>query len=103
MIVTGWSNGQTGFGFKVTTRDRDQYFEKNWKSVIVHLPTNEIVEVNIDKPSFWNGCRELISGRFGRWLHDNQYAPWPKGKPPKFELVPVSERAFQLKPELLKA
>jgi len=29
---------------------------------------------------------------------ENGYAPWPKGKPPKFKLIPVGERRFKLLP-----
>ena len=61
------------------------------------MPKGNIsVEVNVDKASFWGGCRELISAEIGRWMLDRSYAPWPKGKPPKFFVDALAERAFRI-------
>jgi len=44
------------------------------------------VKVSVDKLSFWDkNCRELINQEIGRWMLDSGYAPWPNGRPPKFE------------------
>jgi hypothetical protein len=104
MQVTAWNNGQyyesgAGYGLKVTVADRDRFFRKDWKTVTVALSgTNEEVEVNIAKPSFWDPtCRELINQRIGRWMLLNKYAPWPSGNPPKFELSSVGGNRFDLR------
>jgi hypothetical protein len=90
MIVTAWKGGNSnrqssgGYGLKVAIKDRDRYFSKDWKSVVLYLGDHlTIAKANIDKLSFWNDtCHELISKDIGLWLIDNGLAPWPKGKPP---------------------
>lgn len=103
MKVTAWNNGQhhptgAGYGFKISTNDRDNYFQRSWTTVLVSIPgVNQPVEVNVAKASFWSAtCRELISREFGRWLIRNAYAPWSSGKPPKFELIPTTGNRFRL-------
>ena len=104
MIVTAWNNGQhhasgAGYGLKVRTVDRDRYFLPRWHTVLLELAGKDTpVEVNIRKRSFWGpNCRELISAQIGRWLQENGYVPWPKGRPPKFSLEPVADNRFRLK------
>lgn len=104
MIVTTWKGGSSlhdkpaGYGFKVKIKDRDTYFDKDWKTVFLHLEgVVEPVKVIIDKPSFWNNtCHELISKNIGKWLLDNFFAPWPSGRPPKFDLVPITNNHFKV-------
>ena len=100
--VTAWTNGSpsttgSGFGLKLTVRDRDKYFKKSIKSVMLYLSgESEFITVNTDKPSFWNGCRELISKDIGAWLIENNMDSWPKGHPPKFTLVVLTNNEFRL-------
>jgi len=102
MIVTAWNNGiksetGSGYGLKVSIPDRDLHFQRAWKTVSITLPNGVETEVNIDKGSFWNGtCRELISKQIGKWLLESGNAPWPLGKPPRFELAPLGGRLFIL-------
>ncbi|KAF0105242.1 MAG: hypothetical protein FD147_2633 [Chloroflexi bacterium] len=103
MIVKAWNNGThhndgNGYGIKITSRDRDQYFDPSWKTIILDLDgENALVEVNINKTSFWTeACRELISKEIGKWLIKNKLAPWPVGKPPVLEMVQMGERHFRL-------
>jgi hypothetical protein len=42
MIVTAWNNGQphstgAGYGLKVNANDRDEYFSRKWRSVVLEL------------------------------------------------------------------
>lgn len=103
MRATAWNNGQhhpsgAGYGFKISIKDRNVYFKNSWETVEVKLPSGEVVEVNINKSSFWTDtCRELISKKFGIWLREKRLAPWKKGSPPKFELVSMNGRKFELK------
>ena len=103
MIVKAWNNGKhnptgAGYGLKLRPADRDKYFDRQWKSVIVEIPhRSEWVEaeVNVSKKSFWNSrCRELINKEIGRWLIAQGLAPWPKRKPPRIELEPLGGRRF---------
>lgn|SRR5574341_490388 len=103
MEVTAWNNGQqhstgAGYGFKLGAKDRDANFQPSWTTVFVSLPgSQQEVEVNIAKPSFWSpDCRELISREFGGWLIDNGYAPWPSGEPPRFRLRNMGGNHFRI-------
>ena len=101
MIVTAWNNGRhdrggAGYGLKIKAEDRNIYFDAKWKSVVLELEgCNQDVEVNIDKLTFWNECcRELISKDIGVLLRQCRLIPWTKGKPPNFEMVPISGNRF---------
>ncbi len=106
MIWTAWNNGKNhptgaGYGLKVSIKDRDRHFNRAWQTVLIQLPTGDLfetVEVNVAKDSFWGPtCRELISGEIGRWLLSRQFAPWPNGTPPRFEVEPLDGPRFQVK------
>lgn len=103
MRVTAWNNGShqrsgTGYGLKIGLIDRDENFDRNWKSVFLLLPdSNQPLELNIDKKSFWSSsCRELIHKEIGLWLINSGLAPWPKGHPPKFTLINLQGANFRL-------
>lgn len=103
MIVTAWNNGNpaptgAGYGLKIGIADRDRYFRREWKTVILVLEEHGTpVEINVAKPSFWGKtCRELISAEVGRWLISNGLAPWRAGRPPKLVLEPQGEARYFL-------
>jgi hypothetical protein len=102
-IVTAWNNGQhhksgAGYGLKVTEADRDHYFRRNWSDVELELEGHDrLVNVNVDKPSFWNGtCREMISKEIGRWLQANDLHRWPDKKPHKLRMTHISGNRFKV-------
>ena len=105
MTWTAWNNGKrrptgAGYGFKVDAVERDRNFEPDWQSITVELPAalgDVAVEVNVNKQSFWGDCRELISDGIGRWMLDEGYAPWPKRRPPRFDVAPSGARRFRVK------
>ena len=104
MIVNAWNNGMyspdgNGFGIKLDPKDRDKYFDKGWKSIQIELEGElESIEVNIDKPSFWNdSCSELISVEIGKWMIKNSLVPWEKRNPPKLELTRIIRNQFRLR------
>lgn len=103
MKVTAWNNGShhpdgNGYGIKLSPNDRDTFFNREWKTILVELEGESIpAEVNIEKASFWNQtCKELISVKIGKWLITHGLAPWPFEKPPVFEMVQIGERHFRL-------
>jgi hypothetical protein len=104
MTWTGWNNGNrhstgAGYGFKIDAPDRERYFKAEWPCVTVELPKplgKIAVEVNVDKKSFWADCGELISEDIGRWMLDQGFAPWAKGRPPKFDVQLLGKRAFRV-------
>ena len=104
MIVKAWNNGAhhpdgNGYGIKISSTDRDQFFSSEWGSVHLVLDGKpETIEININKKSFWNKtCRELISKGIGVWLIENQLGQWPPHQPPELELNKVGEQKFFLK------
>jgi len=104
MLVTAWNNGKhhrsgAGYGVKIKEEDRDHYFCREWKSMVISFENVRFdAEINLDKPSFWGKkCRELISKEIGNWLIMNRLAPWHKGEPPKLNLLPIHEKHFELR------
>lgn len=83
----------------IQIRDRDQYFQRSWKSVWLELEGySRDFGVNIDKPSFWGpNCRELISKHIGIWLIENNLTPWLNRKPPTLNLESKGGNQFLLK------
>lgn len=103
MEVTAWNNGShhttgSGYGFKVSIVDRDQFFKKEWKYILLEIEGEpEVISVNIDKATFWNDtCHELIHKSIGKWMLKHGLAPWIKGKPPKFILETVEGNRFRV-------
>ena len=98
--VTGWSNGSpgrrgAGYGVRLSHYDRDHYFDRGWREVMVSLDSDEIVAVPLSK-SFWRSCPELRSAAIGRWLLRHRLAPWPHGHPPAVLLRHVVGNCFEL-------
>ena len=98
MKVTAWNNGKhdlngAGYGLKIDAIDRDKYFNKEWKEVILELEgEKDVVVANVDKRSFWDSnCRELINIKIGQWLINNKKVPWRKGHPPKMNMEQIGE------------
>jgi hypothetical protein len=101
-MVLRWSawKGGGAIGLKVPIPDRDAYFDRTWSSVILHIPSDTgslVVEVNIDKSSFWNDtCHELISKHIKKWLVSLGRVPWPWRQPPKVLVEALGGRAFAI-------
>jgi hypothetical protein len=98
MIVTGWNNGDTGYGIKIDMPDRKKFFRKERKSIVLELEGESLpIEVNTDKPSYWRPeCGELISKEIRKWLTKNGLFTWPYREPPKLRLEPLSNCLFRL-------
>jgi len=100
MKVSGYysnPNNQTGsgYGFRISKKDRYRFFKEAWTSVILELDTGEVFEVRVT-PSFWRQCPELRDSRIGKWMLNLGLAPWPSGKPPRLTLEPRENRRFYL-------
>ena len=103
IIVKGWNNGSQnyetggGYGIKIADKkDRESYFQKEWTSVTIELEGEGEIEVNLSC-AFWTTCEELRKKEIGKWMINNNLAPWPKGHPASFEFVPISNRRFRLR------
>lgn len=103
MRVVAWNNGSyrsdgNGYGIKISQEDRDAFFIRSWGTILIELERElKLIEVNIDKESFWNDtCRELISVKIGKWMIKRNIAPWRKDKPPTLRLERITDRLFSL-------
>ncbi|QBQ54782.1 hypothetical protein [Nitrosococcus wardiae] len=102
MKVTAWNNGQysatgAGYGVKLSIQDRDREFDRGWKAVTLELENGKSIRVKVAKKSFWSeACRELIHAEIGLWMLAQGLAPWPKGHPPKLQLISTGEAKFKL-------
>ena len=98
MVFTTYKAAE--YGFKIKVADRDKFFSRNWKNIVLKLPIrNGFIEAvcNIEKPSFWNDkCHEVIKKEIGLWLMENEYAKWSKRKPFKFEVKHIRDNVFEL-------
>jgi len=102
--VTVWHNGNpsktgSGYGLKISIDDRDTYFKKSAKSVVLHLSGQTgTISVNTDKSSFWSPiCRELVSKDIGAWLIANKMGKWARWSPPKLTMISLGNNEFRLK------
>ena len=100
MQVRAWSNGRprhtgSGYGLRISARDRDRYFNPRWTTVVIDLEPSGHATVTLSH-SFWTRCTELRSADIGRWLLARRLAPWPKGHPPHLELHHVHDNQFRL-------
>jgi hypothetical protein len=101
MRATGyWTDAPDGsgrhYGLRISARDRDTYFDPYWLSVTLKID-GRTISVDIT-PSFWKRCTELRSAAIGKYMLRKGLAPWPKGQPPVFDLVPEGEAVFRLEP-----
>lgn len=105
MIVSAWKNikpwhdSQTIYGIKVEKEDRNKYFDRKWKSVLLKLKGRAgCSKVNIGKKSFWDSrCRELVSKDIGAWLKKNRQIPWMESCPPRMLMEHVKGNKFSVR------
>lgn len=103
MIVTAWNNGNTGYGIRLLADDRDRYFSKKWKDVLIKIVGKFEVTCKMT-PRFWSTCPELRNVVFRDWFAELGYVKgkrkdWKKGNPPKFHLIQESDNCFVLSAE----
>jgi hypothetical protein len=101
MIVTCWSNGRprktgSGYGIKIRKYDRDRYFSKHWKSVIIIIPIIGKIVTSLS-PSFWRECVEIRSKHIGLFFIHNKLHKWRRGRPHALNLSRVGYNEFKLK------
>ena len=56
MKAVGWNNGKfhksgAGYGIKISTKNRDEYFQRKWDFVYINFGKKEVIKINIT-PSF---------------------------------------------------
>ena len=106
MQVTAWTNGDpnpytgSGYGIRIKKADRDVYFSRMRPHIKIHLRGGPTIEVKLSD-SFWRGCSEIRKKEIGLWIINQlkkRGQKWVKGKPPKFNLIPISANEFELTP-----
>ena len=61
--------------------------------------TGPVEETNIAKDSFWGlQSRELIKLEIGQWFIENGFRRWTRNAPPRFRMVHVVGREFEVRP-----
>jgi hypothetical protein len=97
MEVAAWNNGGEQYGVRVGKDNRSQYFNPSWPQI----------EVEIDgrthsfdlTPGFWKDCpefRDSGTAAIRDWLRKHHALNWPKGQPPRYQLVPLGGKRFRL-------
>lgn len=94
MRVSAWNDGGNGYGINIDRLNRDRYFSRSWTGIKVEID-GQFHEFPLTV-SFWRNCTEFRGKRIGAWLQEKGLAPWPKGKPPQFELEPLGGNRFRL-------
>ena len=98
----GWHDTGAGYGLKISAADRDRHFGRDWETVTLRLVgerTSRVAEANVAKKTFWNAqCRELIKLEIGQWFIENGFHRWSRDAPPRFRMIPVAVREFEVWP-----
>lgn len=86
-----------GYGLRVGRRNRDAYFDRTWKTVLVEMPDmpGQPLEFPLTR-TFWTSCPELRSAVFGKWMIDLGLAPWPRGAPPRIQVEHLGDNRFRV-------
>ncbi len=84
-----------GYGVRLCVADRDRYFKRDWKSILLEVPGQGCTSVSLSE-SFWTRCSELRSAAVGRWLRASGFAPWPKGDPPALVVEHIGGDSFRV-------
>ncbi len=93
MLVTAWKGGT--YGIRVGLPNVRQYFRRSWRTIEVEIDSlNRTFRLS---RTFWTTCPEFRGKVIGAWLTKNKLAPWPRGKPPQVELVPLGGNRFRLR------
>jgi hypothetical protein len=96
MIVSAWHDGGGGYGLRVPEDKVSLYFRPEWSEVLLHLPGEATPVRVVLSASFWGTAPELRSYRIRSFFERNGVIPWPKQKPPHFELEPLGRGEFRL-------
>lgn len=96
MIVSAWHDGGGGFGLRIPEDKVSLYFRPEWSQVAIQLP-GETSPVHITlTESFWSTAPELRSPRIRSFFERHGLVPWPRQRPPHFELEPLGDGGFRL-------
>ena len=99
MMVSGWKGGTEGLSvpaehMRLLSKHRTRLTRHD---LVVHLPgVREPLKIRLS-PSFWSTCPEMRSVEIGRWMRRRGEAPWPKGRPPRYQATLIVGPKIELK------
>ncbi len=102
MIVSTWNassynDSGAGYGVRISASDREKFFDKSWKSIILYIGKFENSVILPIRGTFWTICPELRNMKIGEYLIVNGLNKWKKGKPHKLILFPQNDNQFMLR------
>ncbi|MCG7569374.1 hypothetical protein MHM89_05465 [Pseudoalteromonas sp. CNC9-20] len=99
MKVSTWY-GSGIYGVRVGPKNRENYFDPAWETIIVVLDGQEYTFKLTD--GFWNECPEFRESKdepvIKNWLLKYRTLNWPNRQTPKMELIPIEPKKFKLVP-----
>lgn len=103
MEVRAWRNGKFSnprvvYGIRVGVNNRAEHFQADWNSIVVEIDgTAHTFRLTA---GFKHKCPEFRDSDGNTpirdWLSQHHAIPWPKGKPPRFELHALQGNRFWL-------
>ena len=96
MQVSAWSNGKGTYGLRVGEPNRERFFRDQWDEIYLEIE-GEMHRVGLTG-GFWEGCPEIRDPVLREWLRRHRSLQWPRGHPPRAELVPLGGNRFRLLP-----
>jgi hypothetical protein len=97
MQASAWSNGGGTYGIRVGFANRDAFFDESWTEIEVEIDGHFCHFGLTD--GFWNQCPEFRDSGdpvVREWLRRQRILDWPKGEPPRVELIPLGGNRFRL-------
>jgi hypothetical protein len=97
MQVSAWNNGGDIYGIRVGFPNRAEFFDESWTEIEVEIDGQPYYFGLTD--GFWNHCPEFRDSRHPavrEWLRRHRTLDWPKGYPPRLELIPLGGNRFRL-------
>jgi hypothetical protein len=97
MQASAWNDGGTTYGIRVGLPNRDRFFDPSWREIEVEID-GEIHQFPLTD-GFWRQCpefRDRGTPVVREWLRRHRMLKWPKGDPPRMELIPLGGNRFRL-------
>ena len=92
MEAKAWRGGT--YGIRVGKQNAAKYFSKHWRNIEVDI-NGQFHSFKLSG-TFWTTCPEFRGAPIEDWLRHQGLLPWPRGRPPKVELVPLGGSRLHL-------
>lgn len=100
MEASAWKGGKSTtstYGIRVGVQNRDTYFDPTWTTIEIEV--DGVFHTFQITPGFWRRCpefRDSGSPVIRGWLNRHYTLTWPRGEPPRVELIPLGDGRFRL-------